>query len=167
MTRKESIEVAPLPSDSKRTASRAALLVLGCALVCASPGPARSAIVNDPAPDAGVENESVDQQWGIELRSVRATAAGRMIDLRYKVTDAGKAIPLFKRQTKPFLLDKDTGLKFAIASTAKTGPLRNSDSPETGRVYVMLFNTPGGVLAPGDKVTLVIGDFRLEDLVVE
>ena len=55
----------------------------------------------------------------------------------------------------------------AVPETAKLGPLRNSNIPQEGRIYWMFFGNAGKLVEAGDKVTVVIGDFRVEDLVVE
>jgi hypothetical protein len=107
------------------------------------------------------------ETWGIKIRSLRTTAGGYMLDLRYQVVDAEKAAPLFKRKTKPYLIDQATGAKFAVPVTAKIGPLRSSNKPKSGRGYFMFFGNPGNFVKVGNKVTVVIGDFRAEDLVVQ
>jgi hypothetical protein len=40
-------------------------------------------------------------------------------------------------------------------------------APTEGRVYFIMFGNPGGYVKSGDRVTVVIDDFRAEDLVVE
>ena len=113
---------------------------------------------------AGVE--SIEERWGIQITGIRQTAAGHMLDFRYRVVDSDKARPLFLRQTKPYLIDQASGKVLAVPTTAKVGPLRTSDKPREGRIYWMFFANPGVVKA-GSKVTVVIGDFKAEDLTVE
>jgi len=83
------------------------------------------------------------------------------------VLDAEKATDLFKRQIKPHLIHQKTGKVLAVPETAKLGPLRNSNTPQEGRIYWMFFGNTGKLVKAGDKVSVVIGDFRVEDLVVE
>jgi len=111
-------------------------------------------------------NKSLKEQWGIELTSIRMTAVGRMVDFRYRVLDKEKAAPLFKRQTKPYLIHQASGMVLAVPNTAKIGALRNSNMPQQGRIYWMFFGNKG-VVKSGDKVSVVIGDFKAENLVVE
>ena len=106
-------------------------------------------------------------QWGVEVASIRLTAHNHMIDYRYKVLDAEKAADLFKRQIKPQLIHQETGYALAVPDTAKVGPLRNSNTPKDGKIYWMFFGNAGDLVKAGDKVTVVIGDYRVEDLVVE
>jgi hypothetical protein len=57
-----------------------------------------------------------------------------------------------------------------VPSAGKVGPLRQtvrSGKPEANRNYFILFANPGKYVKPGNKVTVVIGDFKAEDIVVE
>jgi hypothetical protein len=111
--------------------------------------------------------KSIEERWGIQIIGIRQTAAGYMLDFRYRVTDPEKAAPLFVRKTKPYLIDQASGAKFAVPNPPKTGPLRTSDPPQANRIYFIFFGNPGKYIKPGNKVTVVIGDFRVENLVVE
>ena len=115
------------------------------------------------------ETRAVDleQQWGIEITSLRLTANDHMIDYRYRVLDSDKATDLFKRQIKPYVIHQDTGKVLAVPETAKLGPLRNSNIPQEGRIYWMFFGNADSLVKADDRVTIVIGEFRVEDLVVE
>lgn len=124
------------------------------------------------APDPNAEAEKAKaaemaDTWGIEVTSIRLTANDHMIDFRYRVLDPEKAKDLFVRQTKPALIHQKTGKVLAVPETAKIGPLRNSNAPQEGKIYWMFFGNAGYLVQAGDKVTVVIGDFRVEDLVVE
>lgn len=120
-------------------------------------------------PLAKVESigEGIEERWGIQIIGIRQTAAGYMLDFRYRVTDPEKASPLFARKNKPYLIDQASGAKFAVYNSPKTGPLRTSDAPQADRNYFIFFANPGRYVKPGNKITVVIGDFRVENLVVE
>ena len=107
------------------------------------------------------------RQWGVEVMYVRQTAAGYMLEFRYRVLDAEKAKPLFERRTKPVLTHGETGAKLIVPTPAKTGALRNSNLPIAGRTYWMFFANPGKLVQPGHHVSVEIGDFRAEGLVVQ
>lgn len=111
-------------------------------------------------------NKQLMDKWGIELTALRMTAAGRMIDFRYRVLDKEKAAPLHQRDTKPYLVHQTSGKVLAVPNTAKVGALRNSNMPQQDRIYWMFFGN-NGVVKNGDKVSVVIGNFRADDLVVE
>jgi hypothetical protein len=107
------------------------------------------------------------EQWGVEITSVRMTAAGHMIDFRYRVLDAQKAGPLFKRENKPYLIDEASQKVLSVPQTAKVGPLRTSGDIQEGRIYWMFFGNTSGLVKSGSKVTVGIGDFRAENLIVQ
>jgi len=132
-----------------------------------SSGCATASTSRGPEPSVAAEPASIEEQWGVEITSLRMTANDHMLDYRYRVLDAEKATDLFKRQIKPYLIHQATGKVMAVPETAKLGPLRNSNIPQEGRIYWMFFGNAGKVVQPGDKVTVVIGEFRVEDIVVE
>jgi hypothetical protein len=106
------------------------------------------------------------EEWGVEVLGVRFAMSGYMLDFRMRVIDPEKAAPLFVRKTKPVLIDEATGEKLAVASTAKTGPLRSSNIPQAGRNYPIVFNNSRHIVKAGSLVTVVIGYFRVEHLEV-
>ncbi|MFB3903560.1 MAG: hypothetical protein ACE15E_08910 [Acidobacteriota bacterium] len=122
---------------------------------------------------ASLQTQASDQQtelrdrWGIEVVSLRLTANSHMLDFRYRVLDKEKAAPLFDRDKKPYLIHENTGKSLTVPAPAKIGPLRNSDPPKQDRIYWMFFGNAGKLIKKGDFVTVVIGDFRAEKLLVE
>ena len=107
------------------------------------------------------------REWGIEIVHVRQTAAGYMLEFRYRVVDAEKAQALFERQTKPMLTHSETGAQLIVPTPAKTGALRNSNPPKNGNTYWMFFANPGQLVKPGQRVSIEIGEFLAENLVVQ
>ena len=107
------------------------------------------------------------RQWGIEVLFVRQTAAGYMLEFRYKVIDAQKAKPLFDRQTKPLLTHAESGAQLIVPTPAKVGALRNSNTPKDGHTYWMFFANPGKLVQSGERVNIEIGEFLVEGLVVK
>lgn len=113
------------------------------------------------------ENTFLKRTWGIEILFVRATSAGYMLEFRYRVIDPDKAKPLFDRQTKPMLTHEESGAQFIVPTPAKTGALRNSNPPLEDHTYWMFFANPGRYVKQGDLVTIEIGDFVVDELVVQ
>lgn len=142
------------------TAAGLILIIIGLQLPGCTQTPAAPA-AQESKQAAGIENK-----WGIQILGVRKAAAGHMLDFRYKVTDANKAAPLFVRAGKPYLIDQSSGKSLVVPNMAKVGPLRTSNPPKEGRTYWMFFGNPG-LVKPGDKVTVVIGDFKVEDMTVQ
>ncbi len=141
------------------------LLMSGCA---ATKGP----VSGKDGPDAITRptNCKSEERLGIRIEGLRLSAAGNMLDLRYRVNDSEKAAPLFERKTRPYLLDEASGAAFGVPDSPKVGQLRttrrNSD-PLSERDYHILFANPGHLLQAGQKVSLVIGEVKLENIVVQ
>jgi hypothetical protein len=153
------------------------------ALALSWPGPAAGAASPpQPALDAAPAKGSVPKQdagktmlaqlaeerLGVEIRGVRLSAAGFMLDLRYRVLDAAKAAPLLDRKVHPYLLDQ-SGARFGVPFSPKIGALRSTRRGEIllDRDYSMLFGNPGRYLQQGSKITLVVGEQKIENLTVE
>lgn len=103
----------------------------------------------------------------IAIDAIRMTAAGKFIDLRYRVVDAGKATELLGPKVRPRLIDERTGSVMAVPMTAKLGSLRQTQGKQaTGRSYFILFANNGSV-GPGSRVTAEIGPMVFKHLTVE
>jgi hypothetical protein len=121
----------------------------------------------EPSPERLAQAQELAERWGIQITAIRLTAHNHMIDFRYRVLDPSKAAALFVRQTKPQLVDSKSGRVLVVPDTAKIGPLRNSYAPQKDKVYWMFFGNAGDLVQAGDEVTVVIGDFQAEHLIVE
>ncbi|HEY6872686.1 MAG TPA: hypothetical protein VI298_08180 [Geobacteraceae bacterium] len=108
------------------------------------------------------------QKLGVKPVAIRLTAAGQMIDFRYRVVDPKKSLPLFSRQTKTYLVEQASGNTFAVPADTKLGPLRSSSrEPLAGKEYFIIFANPGGQLQRGSRVTVAVGDVKIENLTIE
>jgi len=72
---------------------------------------------------AATQVESADT-LGIEVKGLRLSAAGYMLDFRYRVLDPVKAAPLLERKIQPYLLDEASGARLAVPDAPKVGRLR-------------------------------------------
>lgn len=119
-----------------------------------------------PIPPAALSTP--EQRWGIAVAGIRLSAAGYMLDFRYRVLDAGKAAPVLNRRVKPYLVVEATGAKLSVPNTPKLGLLRQvASGANPDRTHFMLFANPGQMIQSGNKVTLVMGDLKVEDIVVQ
>lgn len=124
---------------------------------------------SEPAPpaDAAASAGANAAQWGIEVLGVRTSAAGYMLDFRYRVTDAEKAAPLLDRRNKAYLLVEKSQVKMAVPVSGKIGAMRQTTrNVRADRNYFVMFGNPGRHVKPGDRVTVVIGEFRTDELIV-
>lgn len=113
-------------------------------------------------------SERLADAWGVKIEAVRVVAAGAMVDFRYRVIDAQKAAELGREELKPFLVDEATGAKLFVPNTPKAGPLRQTAQElSEGKIYWMFFSNLSRAVKSGSVVTVVIGDFKIEHLVVQ
>jgi len=90
-----------------------------------------------------------------------------MLDFRFRVLDTAKAAPLFVRATKPYLLDPVSGATFQVPNPRRPDPSAPPTRRRRGWCYWMFFANPGRYLEPGASVTVVIGEFQAENLIVQ
>lgn len=115
-----------------------------------------------------VEAAALGEHFGIALEQVRLSAAGRLLDLRYRVVDAGKAHTLFARTDRPALVHDASGLVLATPSFPRIGAMGQSAAHwQSGRTYFALFANPDRRVAAGDSVTLTLGEVRVPNLTVQ
>jgi hypothetical protein len=105
--------------------------------------------------------------WGIDSLTVRSTESGELIRFSYRVLNAAKAGQLNDKKSEPALIDPRAGVQLVVPSLEKVGQLRQSSTPEEGRVYWMAFSNPRKVVKKGDRVDVHIGTFRAQGLVVD
>jgi hypothetical protein len=160
-----------LPRPYRR--GRSALLLSALILLagCASAPKAPTAAPGDrpiPPPVAATPTPGDREEAGIEVVWIRRTAHGHMLDFRYRVTDPENAKELLKRRTAAYLVHEPSGARLGVPTMPKVGSLRQSTmEPEKGRVYFMIFNANGLRVAQGDKVTVVFGKYRFDNLTVQ
>ena len=106
------------------------------------------------------------RRWGIDDVVVRETASGSLIRFSYRVVDADKAKILNDKKAIPYLIDEKDGLALQIPELEQVGQLRQVATPENGREYWMAFSNKSRQVKPGSHVTVMIGTFRAEGLVV-
>ncbi len=105
--------------------------------------------------------------WGIEALKVKSAESGELIKFTYSVVDADKAKLLHDKKLEPVLIDPRAGVKLSIPSLEKVGQLRQTGTPEAGKSYWMAFSNKGRLVKRGDRVSVVIGRFRADGLVVD
>jgi hypothetical protein len=109
----------------------------------------------------------IEEKWGIHILGARQSANGYIIDFRYRIIDPEKSSSLLDRKIKPYLVDQATGARLTVPNMPKLGALRAKGKPEANREFFILFGNPGGAVKKGSQVTVVIGDLKVENLVVE
>jgi len=105
--------------------------------------------------------------WGVDDLRVKQAESGELIRFTWRVLDPTKAKPLNDKKIEPTLIDARAGVQLIVPMMEKVGQLRQTSVPEAGKSYWMAFSNTGRPVKRGDRVTVVIGQFRAEGLVVE
>ena len=114
------------------------------------------------------QQDEIEDKYGIRVLSIRLSAANYMLDFRYHVSDVEKAEAILTRKIKPHVIIEDSGRKLVVPVYAKLCTLRPSPKYiETKKKYFAFFANPEGAVKSGDKVTVVMGEAKIEHLVVQ
>jgi hypothetical protein len=105
--------------------------------------------------------------WGVDSLAVKSVESGELIKFTYRVIDPVKAKMLNDKRNEPSLVDPRAGVKLVVPSLEKVGQLRQSGTPEAGKVYWMAFSNKGRLVKPGHFVDVAIGRFRASGLIVQ
>ena len=107
------------------------------------------------------------RNWGVEVIGVKPVSSGYMLSFRYRILDPEKAKMLNDRKAKAYLIDEATGIRLAVPALENVGELRAGTAPEMDRNYFMIFGNPGKLVKPGSRVSIVVGNFRVDGLIVD
>ena len=91
----------------------------------------------------------------LRFSQVDIVADGGLVDLRYQVFDADKAVFLFDLENTPKIIAAN-GDEIGLTSPPHVHDL------ESGQTYFMLFRNIKGVIRPGSEITVVVGGINLE-----
>jgi hypothetical protein len=171
-------EVEPIANPAIAAAASAA------PAATAGPAPAAtSAIAVAPVPSTALE-----KQWGIQVTRVELTAGDSVLDLCYKVTAPEKTALLYDSETSAYLIDQASGAKILMGvppqeertlpprSRARSAALMMNEAGAfppvpnrltAGKTYFVLVPNPGGIVKRGNKVAVILGNFKSNDLTVE
>lgn len=105
--------------------------------------------------------------WGIDSITVRLVESGELVRFTYRVLDPSKAQVLNNKETAATLDDPKAGVSLLVPTMEKVGQLRQTSAPEAGRSYWVTFSNKGRRVKRNDRVDVVIGQFRANNLVVD
>jgi hypothetical protein len=135
-----------------------------------APKPATTAAPfrNQPPRVANRAAAIYESVWGIEAPSVKAVESGIILRFSYRVLDPEKAKTLTDKKFSPVLECPEKGVQLVVPSLEKVGQLRQAPNTiEAGKSYWMAFSNSGRPVKPGDRINVVIGNFRANGLIVE
>lgn len=105
--------------------------------------------------------------WGVDQLSAKLAESGQLVRFNYRIVDATKAAPLQDKASSPQLLDEKAHVVLQVPNMEKVGPLRQATAPEAGKSYWMVFSNKGQPVKAGHRVSVVIGAFRVDGLIVQ
>jgi hypothetical protein len=146
---------APAPAPAKTTAAKST----------AKPKAKPSRYTPDRF--AGRAGLSYRSNWGIDSIFVRLVESGELIRFTYRVLDPAKAQVLNDKQAQATMDDPKAGVSLLVPTMEKVGALRQTATPEAGRSYWVTFSNKGRRVKKGDRVDVVIGQFKASNLVVD
>jgi hypothetical protein len=161
---------APPATTGKPASKAAAASGGGTSATKAGTAPAKSAGQPSrylPARFAGRAGIYYKAVWGIDSLTVKWAESGELIRFSWRVLDPQKAKVLNDKKVEPSLIDPRAGVSLVVPTMEKVGQLRQSQTPEVGRTYWMAFSNAGRPVKRGDRVDVVIGPFKAENLVVD
>ncbi|HTG14678.1 MAG TPA: hypothetical protein VK747_05350 [Blastocatellia bacterium] len=136
----------------------------------AARGSVKTTALHSPYAPTSIPKRAVtyfENVWGVDSFSVKAAESGELIRFKYRVLDPRKASQLNDKKAVPTLVDPRARVSLVVPSLEKVGQLRQSGTPEEGKVYWMAFSNPRRTVKPGDRVNVVIGNFHADGLIVE
>jgi hypothetical protein len=150
---------------------------MGCAATKEVTVPVQESKFEERKEDRGAKQDSkasqpdeisvLEERWGVKVLGIRLTAYDHMLDFRFRIIDPEKASVLLSKQTQVYAIDQATGSKLSVPRT-RLGPMRQTGvKPPANRDYIFLFGNSGKVVKQGSYVTVVIGDLKLENLIVK
>lgn len=105
----------------------------------------------------------IEEVYGIRFTQVAVTADGGLVDIRFQVIDPVKATAVFGLSDHALMLvEQESGMPILGNTMASHG-----QTYEAGRTYWMLYYNTRGALKIGSVVTLVIGDYQVENVLVQ
>lgn len=156
---------APIPAAPKTPTSRRRWVVVVAVVVAAVVGlswwTGRAEDVRSGT-DL-VTTEGLAARYGIEVDLIAVTAANGLVEFRYQVVDPDKATRiLHDTDLAPTLVEEADGATLTMSAP----PHQHGGELRLGGTYFFLMANSHNALHRGSKVTLVMGDVRVEHLTV-
>jgi hypothetical protein len=111
-----------------------------------------------------ITQSMLEEQYGLRVNLIAVTAAGGLVDVRFKFIDSEKAKLLLQDPEKfPALWIADSGVMLNAPEDVKTQEIQ---FVEDGNLFLMYPNA-ADVVKPGNAVTIVFGNVQVEPIVAK
>jgi hypothetical protein len=105
----------------------------------------------------------IEERFGVRITGMHLVARHGLVDLRYRVLDAGKAKNFgHYTETSPLIIAEESGELIEVTIMGL-----HNHRVETGRGYYILYRNTADALEPGSLVTIQLGDLLLEHVPVQ
>jgi hypothetical protein len=105
--------------------------------------------------------------WGVDKLKASSTNSGNLIKFSYRVLQPKRAAALGNHENTPELIGIRSNAVLHIPTMEKIGQLRQLSAAQADKEYWMVFSNKGNLVKPGDEVSVIIGKFRADGLIVE
>jgi hypothetical protein len=105
--------------------------------------------------------------WGVDKLKASSTNSGNLIKFSYRVLQPKRATALGDHENTPELIGIRSNAVLHIPTMEKIGQLRQLSAAEADKEYWMVFSNKGNLVKPGDEVSVIIGRFRADGLIVQ
>ena len=105
--------------------------------------------------------------WGVTNLKVSYTASGNLIRFSFRVLEPKLAKALGDREATPYLFAPRSHAMLQVPNMEQVGQLRQLGALVAHQDYWMVFSNKGDLVRPGERVSVIIGRFHADDLLVE
>jgi hypothetical protein len=107
-----------------------------------------------------INQQKLEQDYGLGVNLVAVTAAGGMVDLRLRITDSQKAEALLGDQANFPKLLASNGVVLQAAQDIASQPIKFEDG---GNIFV-LYPNGQNAFKTGDPVSIIFGSIQVEPI---
>jgi hypothetical protein len=105
--------------------------------------------------------------WGVDKLKASSTNSGNLIKFSYRVLQPKRAAALGNHENTPEMIGIRSNAVLHIPTMEQIGQLRQMSAAEANKEYWMVFSNKGNLVKPGDEVSVVIGKFHADGVIVE
>lgn len=120
-----------------------------------------------PARATGHALERYAAGGGVDDPRVQLTASGNLVRFSYRIVDAAAAKELLDHNATPYLYAIRSHALLHVPEMEQIGPLRQTGEIEVGKMYWMVFSNKGNFVKAGDRVSVIVGTYHIDGLLVE
>jgi hypothetical protein len=106
---------------------------------------------------------AIEDKYGVRFTFLALTGRDGLIDVRYRIVDAGKAKNFgHYTETSPMLIAEDSGERVEVTRMGL-----HNHRVEPGLIFHILFRNTANAIKQGELVTIQVGDLKLEHVRVQ